>query len=567
MDVTAVGHGLAAAPDTVELGQGGRAVLDLDLSPTDLGEHTYTVSVTTPDGVTIARQLRLSVLHTDPRTATTERFVLKPGETFRVDEAVLAGYVPGTVTATLAAGAGAVLDMPGLVMRLTSYPYGCTEQIASSLQPLLVAPRVVDQLGLMTDAQALAAVQDGVDRLLTRQGNDGSFGLWSAGGFDLWLDAYTTDVLLRAEAYGADVPPAALRMALNNLRNAVAQAGSLFDGAASYAYAFYVLARAGEAVIGDLRYYADVMTESFDTPLAAAHLAAALALYGERERSEAVFAHAQLLALTRSETDDGASDWRDDYGTDLRDVAGLVALAVEADSAVVDRQRLVGMLVNPGSANSLSTQEATWVLHAAAALDAAATGLEVDGVPVRGDVLLRFQGEASEVRNGGDDDVTLTLTTFGVPETPQPAGGVGYTITRTHFTPAGEPADLTDVSAGDRLVVVLEVRPQRGVPGGRLMIDDALPAGFEIDNANLLRTGDVHALDWLALDAGAAATESRSDRFLAAIDWRSNEPLRLAYFVRAVTPGTFHYAAPLVEDLYRPTNRAVGETGTLTVRP
>ncbi len=77
----------------------------------------------------------------------------------------------------------------------------------------------------------------------------------------------------------------------------------------------------------------------------------------------------------------------------------------------------------------------------------------------------------------------------------------------------------------------------------------------------------MRALDWLALDAGAAATESRSDRFLAAIDWRSNEPLRLAYFVRAVTPGTFHYAAPLVEDLYRPTNRAVGETGTLTVRP
>jgi uncharacterized protein YfaS (alpha-2-macroglobulin family) len=337
----------------------------------------------------------------------------------------------------------------------------------------------------------------------------------------------------------------------------------MFDGAPAYAYAFYVLARAGEAVIGDLRYYADTLPENFDTPLAAAHLAAALALYGERERSEAMFARAQALALLDSQT----IDWRDDYGTDLRDRAGLLALAVEADSAVVDRARLVGLIAQARPADELSTQEATWVLHAASALGAAATGLEVDGQAVTGDVLRRYEGVPTAITNAGDDDVTLTLTTFGVPVTAPEPGGVGYTITRQHYTPAGELADLGAVQAGDRLVVVLEVRPQRGVPGGRLIIDDALPAGFEIDNANLLRSGDVRALEWLSLNVSAEATEARSDRFLAAVDWRSPEPLRLAYFVRAVTPGEYHYPAPLVEDLYRPVNRAVGATGTLIVRP
>src|SRR5690606_14008077 len=337
MGVTVSGHGLEAAPGTVELGAGGRAVLDLALAPTELGEHVYSFELTTPDGAVVVRELRLSVIHTDPRTARTTRLELAPGDSFLFDDAVVAGYRSGTATATVAVGAGAILDVPGLMLRLHSYPYGCTEQIASSMQPLLLAPGAVAQLGLMNAVEARIAVQEGVGRLVTRQGSSGGFGLWSAGGFDLWLDAYVTDVLLRAEAYGVAVPPTALRMALDNLRNQVARAGSLFEGAASYAYAFYVLARAGEALIGDLRYYADTLPEKFDTPLAAAHLAAALAIYGERDRSEALFTRAQALALAAPEP----AEWREDYGTDLRDRAGLLALAVEADSAVVDRRRLI----------------------------------------------------------------------------------------------------------------------------------------------------------------------------------------------------------------------------------
>src|SRR5690606_12872060 len=130
----------------------------------------------------------------------------------------------------------------------------------------------------------------------------------------------------------------------------------------------------------------------------------------------------------------------------------------------------------------------------------------------------------------------------------------GYTITRSHYTPDGSPADLSDVKVGDRLVVVLDVLPDRGVTGGRLMIDDALAAGFEIDNANLLREGDIRALDWLAVPFTAEMTEARSERFLAAVNWTTGEPLRLAYVMRAVSPGTFHYPAAKVEDMYRPSN-------------
>jgi uncharacterized protein YfaS (alpha-2-macroglobulin family) len=97
-------------------------------------------------------------------------------------------------------------------------------------------------------------------------------------------------------------------------------------------------------------------------------------------------------------------------------------------------------------------------------------------------------------------------------------------------------------------------------------VDDPLPAGFEIDNPNLLRGGEVSSLDWLQT-AEAENAEFRSDRFIAAVNHSSAEPFRLAYMVRAVTPGAYHHPAATVEDMYRPEYRANTDTGEVTVTP
>jgi uncharacterized protein YfaS (alpha-2-macroglobulin family) len=97
------------------------------------------------------------------------------------------------------------------------------------------------------------------------------------------------------------------------------------------------------------------------------------------------------------------------------------------------------------------------------------------------------------------------------------------------------------------------------------MVADPLPAGFEIDNPNLITAGALEALDWLGLEAEVAHSEFRQDRFLTAIDRFSNEPFKLAYVVRAVSPGTYHHAAASVEDMYRPDLTGRSETGLLTI--
>jgi uncharacterized protein YfaS (alpha-2-macroglobulin family) len=97
------------------------------------------------------------------------------------------------------------------------------------------------------------------------------------------------------------------------------------------------------------------------------------------------------------------------------------------------------------------------------------------------------------------------------------------------------------------------------------MVNDPLPAGFEIDNPNLLRGGDIAAFAWLDAIGDTRSVEFRQDRFLAAVDWTSAEPFRLAYVVRAVSPGSYRLPAATVEDMYRPDYRARSDEGRVTV--
>ena len=98
------------------------------------------------------------------------------------------------------------------------------------------------------------------------------------------------------------------------------------------------------------------------------------------------------------------------------------------------------------------------------------------------------------------------------------------------------------------------------------MIDDPLPGGLEIDNPNLLQSGDVAGLDWLE-SAETRNTQFLADRFLAAVDHEGTDTFQLAYVVRAVTPGRYHHPAALVTDMYRPEYRANTDAGRVTVIP
>jgi uncharacterized protein YfaS (alpha-2-macroglobulin family) len=567
LDVAATGLTLGAVPSGFDLAEGGKAVFSVPVTAGAEGVQSVSVALTTPDGKQLTKVLQIPVQRGDPEVARTTRLELAAGQTFTLDQAAFDGFAAGSGLATMSVGPIARLDAPGLLAALDRYPYGCTEQITSRALPLIYFDQVAQAMQLKGADNISARISQAVAEVLTNQGSEGGFGLWGPSQGDAWLDAYVTDFLSRARAQGYAVPDLAFRSALDNLRNRVNYASDFDEGGEALAYALMVLAREGAAAIGDLRYYADVKADAFATPIAQAQLGAALASYGDQRRADAMFTRAGAR-LDDLQSYPDAQIYRADYGSSRRDAAAVLTLAVEAGSNALDRDALA-VALRPNGRN-LSTQEATWTLLAANALiDRPETdgitlnGAAIDGPMVR--VLKAGDAQSVAVANGSGKSTTLTLTAYGVPEVAGPAGGNGYAITRSYYTMEGAPVSLADgIAAGARLVVVLEVIPF-GTAEARLMVADPLPAGFEIDNPNLLRGGDTGGLDWLDVQNDVAHSEFRQDRFLTAVDWSGNDNFRLAYVVRAVSPGTFHHPAASVEDMYRPDYRAQTDAGRVSI--
>ncbi len=567
MGLSIAADGLALVsqiPSTFDLAKGGKQVLEIPFAAFEVGNHSIEVTLTMPDGRSLVKTLTVPVVLNDPEVSRISRYALDAGADFTFDDNAFAGLIAGTGKATLSAGPLARFDVPGLLTALDSYPYGCTEQIASRALPLLYLDGVAGAMGLAARDKIGDRVTKAIAEITANQSANGAFGLWGPSSGDTWLDAYVTDFLTRARAAGYAVPDVAYDNAVANLRNAVNYYPDFDSGGADLAYALFVLAREGAASVGDLRYYADQKAGAFSTPLALAQLGAGLAQYGDQPRADAMFGLAgrKLFALI-----DKAEPrvWRSDYGTYRRDTAAILALLVEARSTAIDRDLLIARIGTDVS--RASTQEAAWTLLAANALlgDFPAAGLTVDGVVPNGPVVQMREAGAAPVKiaNTGTQATEITVTTFGVPRVPQPAGGNGYAIERSYATMEGQRIELSEVPLGTRLVAVLTVRPF-GRQEARLIVTDPLPAGFEIDNPSLIAGGDINGLEWVeTVDTETA--EFRTDRFLAAVDWRSDQPFQLAYIVRAVSPGQFHHPAASVEDMYRPQMNARTDAGQVAI--
>lgn len=562
VEAEALGLGLASIPKTLNLEAGQKIALSIPMTATQLGDHEIKITLTTPANETLTKTLTLPVRRLDPEVSTTQRLVLDAGKSLTLDTNLTAAYRRNTGRLLVSTGPIAKFDVASLLSELDRYPYGCTEQLTSAAMPLLYFSSVTEGLGLTSRGDVAERVNTAVARILTRQSSSGSFGLWYPDSGDLWLDAYVTDFLSRARAEGIGIPDLAFKNALTNLSNRVNSYPDFDEGGGALAYALYVLAREGQTAVSDLRYYADVKAAAFDTPIGKAQLGAALAYHGDQLRADAMFTQAVNLLERTASTQRYV--WRDDYGSHRRDTAAIITLAQDAGSKAVKLAALAGNL-SDGSTHH-STQEMVWTLLAVDKLLSTATDVTLNGAALNLPVLRRTEadlGLAQNLTNTADAPTEVTLTTFGVPSIAPEAGGYGYAIERRYYTLEGEPVLLLNVKAGERLVTHLKVIPFEKA-AARLMINDPLPAGFEIDNPNLLQSGDIGALSWLK-PSRTESTEFRAERFLAAVNANAGETVELAYIIRAVTPGQYHHAPATVEDMYRPIYRANTGAGGVVI--
>jgi alpha-2-macroglobulin len=558
-------------PDvTLKLAAKQRSSTTLRLDAASVGMAQFDLDIRGPNGLTLARHYALGVKPATQVLARRSVRTLAKGESLTLTPDMFSDLVPGTGTVSLSAGLSTALDAATILQALDRYPYGCSEQITSRAMPLLYVNELAAGAHLALDADVDQRIKDAIERLLARQGSNGSFGLWSSGGDDAWLDAYVTDFLTRAREKGFAVPDVLFKSALDRIRNSVVNASEPEkDGGRDLAYGLYVLARNGAAPIGDLRYLADTKLNNLATPIAKSQLAAALALVGDRNRAERVYAAALDSLAPKPVLEFG----RTDYGSALRDAAALVSLASEGNAP---RPTLTQAVLRVEAARGLSpytsTQENAWMVLAARALAKETLTLDVDGQAVKTALYRNYKaadiaGKPIKVTNTGDAPVQAVVSVSGSPVTPEPAASNGFKIERSYFTLDGKPADVTKAKQNDRFAVVLKVTEAKP-EFGHIMVSDYLPAGLEIDNPHLVSSGDSGTLDWIEDGQEPVNTEFRDDRFTAALDRAadSKSVFTVAYVVRAVTPGKYVLPQAYVEDMYNPSRYGRTGTGSVEVR-
>ena len=579
---------VAAQELSKTVAQGQRADQGLRFSADGSGISNMRLTVEGPNNYSVARNYAIETRSPYLPATNMSRVLMEADQTYSPEASLLSGFVPGTESISVSFSSVPV-DSYALYSSLARYPYGCTEQTTSRALPLIYAEQLVEQDGARPGARDV--VQTAVSRILNRQSDNGAFGLWREGDRQAspWLGAYTTDFIYRAKDAGYEVPQAALDRAYQAMRG-IAQGDAwrvygyntdvyesrwhkdteqlLMQRAGPYA--LYVLARAGKADVSRLRYLHDRELHNISSPLARAHLAAALSYMGDRSRA--------FSAFTAAEEALGYDNTGDYYQTPLRDLSGVLALAAETgfNEHVARLSEQVGEDVP--EPDQLTTQEKAYLLLAVNGLNQDdGLRLDVDGIGRASDNDRRYTVSAEQIERGvsfrlrrGSPPVFRTVMVTGSPIEAPAATSQRLSASKSFRTLQGGRVNLANVTQGDQMVVVLNLTP-RERRNNPVIVADLLPAGFEIET--VLRPADGAredapdgAFGWIGKIDRAQTAEARDDRFVAAIDVVRDDRT-LAYVVRAVTPGTFAMPGVVAEDMYRPDVYARSAAGTVTIAP
>lgn len=544
------------------LKQKERKQFTVPITATGYGPAKLELTVNGPEGFTLKREYNFSVYAPAPNISRrVVHKIAKDGGKLVINKDDIKGLLADSVKVSVNVNKGLALDVPGLLLSLDRYPYGCTEQTTSRALPLLYYSKLAEQNGMAGDKGAKKRIADAITRISGMQSSNGAFGLWSAYGGDIWLTAFVADFLTRAKAEGYPVADLTFNQAMDRLQNAVNYVSDFKSGGEDVAYALYVLARNGRAGIGDLRYFVDAKLENFATPLSQAQLGAALAMYGDKERASQAFS-ASEKSLKNILFD---TDYRKDYGSAVRDAAALLTLISEAKIESSSVSSVSALLEKARSGkNYTSTQENAWLLMAANTLQDQSKSLQlaVNGVPHTGalkNVLKAKQLQDGDftIVNRNAEEIQASVTVTGDGAKPEPAASAGFRVTREAYTLDGKLVKLENVKQNERFVIVLKVE-ELEAKKGRVILVDRIPAGFEIENPKLVHGSDIKALPWLKYASKIEHSQFKDDKFVAAfnmaIGYRKNKPAMMttAYIVRAVAPGKYLHPAAVVEDMYRP---------------
>ncbi|MEQ1933301.1 MAG: alpha-2-macroglobulin family protein, partial [Fimbriimonadaceae bacterium] len=196
---------------SVEVKAGGTASVQVELTASQTGDANLVAKAWIDGGANDGVEQHFEIRPAGVLSQETVTGNTVDQATFQLNFDPLADKNHGRVKITLAPtiGASVLQSLDDLI----DFPYGCVEQTMSRFLPAIVAVQASKELGLPPlerAAELPAIVSDSLVRLSNMQHSDGGWGWWKEDETDAHMTAYVIEGLLRAKAYGYQVPDSML---------------------------------------------------------------------------------------------------------------------------------------------------------------------------------------------------------------------------------------------------------------------------------------------------------------------------------------------------------------------
>jgi uncharacterized protein YfaS (alpha-2-macroglobulin family) len=505
----------------------------------------------------------------------------------------------------LAVSTGPLAGLAEGVRQLLEYPYGCTEQTASRMVPLLALRDLARGLDASLPADVDAALGEAVRRLARNQRADGGFGLWpESGASEPWVSAWALWAIAEARRRGVAVPEGVEARAQAYLERDVSTASLTDEGLVRAAFLVDQAAEGStprSASATALRERVLAAREQLP-PDAQALLLHALAVLGEQPEAQRALSQslANLVRLdgataTAVIAPPGGEPWgaSPTFASRPRTTAMILrALLAAAPAHPLVPKLARGLLAARRGGRFRTTHEAAWALLALDALrrrdlagapsgGAAASGtdarvylgpsllldahLEMAApprslvVPMR-DLLASAGAPLTFAASGGGPLSYSARFRFARAEPPDEPLERGMFVRRTLRALSSQGRPSGTFLAGELVEVVVDVATPS--PRSFVVIESPLPGGFEAADVSL-RAGGAEVRD----ESRGGRRELHDDRVVHLFDVLPGGVTTVRDVVRATTPGTFVLPPARAEEMYAPetTGRTAAERVVVAV--
>lgn len=489
-------------------------------------------------------------------------------------------WLPATIEQSGVISSMPVLQLGRALDYVWNYPYGCVEQTASGGFPLLYLAEWAERMlpSAIAEGDVGARVRNAIYRVLSMQQGDGGFGLWPfENKSDPAASLYVAHFLVEAQAAGFDVPEDRLDTVLGWLRNRLDHAAPIEAGTAEWmddmdqrAYACHILAIAGRPDRGwTARLYEQVARLYFASRV---HVASALLLTGEPRQAVSI-----MESLGMPTTRDRLPGRL--LNSDVRDASLLLSAWLDVESENQAVPQLVHYLQS-GRTNDHwgNTQDNAMALLALGKYAQRTADKETafSGKMMTGDTITTLsstqdvywaegpgQGKEVTIKNDGPGRMYVRGQYTGVSTQAEEDKEQQVRVQRDFLDQEGKAMDPSILAQGDLVVVRITVNTLGGTLD-QLIIEELLPAGWEIENPNLVTS---RSYGWLANQKeNARYRDARDDRMLFFTGMIKGEA-SFHYAARAVTPGAYTYPPVTVSGMYEPAVRAVQGGRVVHVTP